>query len=503
VLAVLAVGWGAAAATDTFTVETAVLANDLTPPTTPTDLSAIPVAATQIDLSWTASTDDVAVAGYVVRRDGVAIATTTLTTLNDTGLLAETLYSYTVQAFDAASRYSSTSAAVATTTLAAPPPTPTSTPATTGGEEATRLTLAIRGVEIDTTTDTATVTFITNLPAQLQLRWGETIDYESGSLQSAVFRREHQSVVTALRPGTTYRVLIVAEGRDGSVVRVEQQFTTAGGSDRVAPVNVHNFQAVREEPGVRLRWQNPPDDDWARVRIMASDRFYPTSPDAGWFVYDGAGTSAYDDRPFTEGVRYYTAFAYDQAGNRSSGAVTFVAAAGALVPGQPSEPLPGDTAGRDLDLAVFQDGQLRPFGDDGFITLAADQPTRLRVPYQAVPEHLKAVVATIAPAADETQQFSFLLRITPEQDAYEAVIGALEVTGRYTLTLSLYDYDTRQIVTREIPLMVVGALPAYAFGLYGYRADLSWFAIALLLLPLAWLLLRWLQWFVGRRRESR
>src|SRR3989441_769044 len=52
---------------------------DITPPSVPTNLSASAVSSSQITLSWTASTDNVGVAGYQIYRGGSQIATTSLT----------------------------------------------------------------------------------------------------------------------------------------------------------------------------------------------------------------------------------------------------------------------------------------------------------------------------------------------------------------------------------------------------------------------------------------
>lgn len=104
------------------TVVGLTVTSDTTPPTVPTGLSATAVSSSQINLSWTASTDDVAVAGYVIRRDSNIIATTTGTgtTYSDTGLSPSTLYSYTVEAYDAVPNYSGESGSVSTTTHALP-----------------------------------------------------------------------------------------------------------------------------------------------------------------------------------------------------------------------------------------------------------------------------------------------------------------------------------------------------------------------------------------------
>jgi chitodextrinase len=72
----------------------------------PAGLSATAISSSQINLSWTASTDNVGVAGYRVFRNGNQIATVTTTSYSNTGLAASTAYTYTVSAFDAAGNVS-------------------------------------------------------------------------------------------------------------------------------------------------------------------------------------------------------------------------------------------------------------------------------------------------------------------------------------------------------------------------------------------------------------
>jgi hypothetical protein len=91
-------------------------------PTTPTALTAAVISASQITLSWTASIDDVGVAGYRVYRDGIQIAIVLSgTSYGDTGLTAATSYSYAVSAYDAAGNNSAQSISVSTTTQPAVP----------------------------------------------------------------------------------------------------------------------------------------------------------------------------------------------------------------------------------------------------------------------------------------------------------------------------------------------------------------------------------------------
>ncbi len=91
---------------------------DTTPPSTPTNVSATAVSSSQVDLSWTASTDNVGVAGYRVFRNSTSVGTSGSTSFSDTGLLPATTYAYSVAAYDAAGNTSLQSTAVTITTPA-------------------------------------------------------------------------------------------------------------------------------------------------------------------------------------------------------------------------------------------------------------------------------------------------------------------------------------------------------------------------------------------------
>ena len=94
-----------------------VVPPDTEPPTVPTNLTATAVSSSQINLSWTASSDNVGVTGYRILRGGAPAGTSATTTFADTGLAANTLYSYTVLAYDAAGYVSAQSSSASVTTL--------------------------------------------------------------------------------------------------------------------------------------------------------------------------------------------------------------------------------------------------------------------------------------------------------------------------------------------------------------------------------------------------
>ncbi len=79
------------------------------PPTVPQNLHGTGSTTSTISMAWDASTDNVAVVGYRVYRNGIQVGTTAGTTYTDTGLNYTTSYTYEVDAYDAVPSYSAKS----------------------------------------------------------------------------------------------------------------------------------------------------------------------------------------------------------------------------------------------------------------------------------------------------------------------------------------------------------------------------------------------------------
>jgi chitodextrinase len=86
-------------------------------PTIPDGLSATPASSSEIDLSWSVSTDSNGVAGYYVYRNDAQIATVSEPSFADAGLKPATVYKYNVSAYNAAGEASAKSANIFTTTF--------------------------------------------------------------------------------------------------------------------------------------------------------------------------------------------------------------------------------------------------------------------------------------------------------------------------------------------------------------------------------------------------
>jgi chitodextrinase len=85
---------------------------DKTAPTSPANLKVISVTSSTVQLDWDNATDNVGVTGYEVYVNGVKKYTSTASTIVANNLAANTSYSFTVKAVDAAGNISGTSNAV-------------------------------------------------------------------------------------------------------------------------------------------------------------------------------------------------------------------------------------------------------------------------------------------------------------------------------------------------------------------------------------------------------
>ncbi|MFD2703282.1 glycosyl hydrolase family 18 protein [Paenibacillus shunpengii] len=108
------------AASNAVTVKTSSTTppSDSTAPTVPANLTSTAQTTSSVSLSWAASTDNVGVTGYEVYNGGNLATTVTGTTATISGLAANTTYTFTVKAKDAAGNLSAASSALSVKTKA-------------------------------------------------------------------------------------------------------------------------------------------------------------------------------------------------------------------------------------------------------------------------------------------------------------------------------------------------------------------------------------------------
>ncbi|WP_395058000.1 endonuclease [Flavobacterium sp.] len=166
--------------------------SDTQAPTVPTNLVASSITSTSLNLSWTASTDNVGITGYDVYMNGVLRTTITSISTSITGLAGSTAYSFYVKAKDAAGNSSANSTTINATTLA---PADTQAPTSPTGLTASGITTTSINLNWTASTDNVAVS-------------GYDI-YMNGSLRTSV--TSTNTSITGLTAATTYSFYVKAK----------------------------------------------------------------------------------------------------------------------------------------------------------------------------------------------------------------------------------------------------------------------------------------------------
>ena len=286
-------------------------APDTTPPSVPTNVQASGITSTSVTISWTASTDNVGVAGYKVFRNGTQVATVTSgTSYQNTSLTPNTTYAYTVSAYDQAGNNSAQSSPVSATTLPLPDTTPPSVPTN----------LVASGITSTTVT----------------ISWSASTD-NVGVAGYKVFRNGTQVATvtsgtsyqnTSLTPNTAYAYTVSAYDQAGnnSAQSAPVNATTLPLPDTTPPSVPTNLVASGiTSTTVTISWSASTDN----VGVAG----YKVSRD-GYQIATTAQTSFVDTNLTPSTTYAYTVAAYDNAGNvsaTSSPALNVTTTAGSIL----------------------------------------------------------------------------------------------------------------------------------------------------------------------------
>jgi len=510
-LACLIPGASLWAQTDEFNIRV-FAGDDVEAPSTPTLISATPIAPTQIDLAWSSSTDNWIFGGYVLWRDGSPIATTTQTTYSDTGLSPETGYLYAVYAFDAAGNFSSSSNQLTATTTALATTTPTAT--STGQSEAT-LTIVLRDFSLVPSGTSALLRWGTNIPSRFTLRWGRTDAHSDGYITNDTYAKEHVTELEGLEPGSVYLYELIGYSPSGRAVTLKRgQFTTITDRENRVVANVERLTASVVGEDVTLRYEFPPNEAGARVRIVRSHLGFPIDPYDGAVVYEGVA-NRFDDIGALRvyGTEYYTVFVIGSDGTVSSGAVVlanrFTQDSNSGSGGTKATTSVPEVTGPEIllplldhnDIVITQGELVYTFLSDQ-VELSPDKPFTIRIAKEALPPHLKSIVVTLLDPTDQRRSYSFLLRLNKAATAYEATIAPLLVLGVSRLQVEVYDFEALVVGRYRIQLNFVPGLKEEKSVIFPDAfieplSHMSIFGLSLaLLILLLWLFIAW------RRRHT-
>jgi chitodextrinase len=265
-------------------------------PSTPSGVTGAAVSPSQINLNWSASTDNMGVTGYRVYRNGVPLTTlSNVTTYQNTGLNASTTYSYTVQSIDGAGNASGQSTAAILTTPAA---LDTTAPSTPTGLTATAVSISRIDLSWSASTDNVAVTGyrVFRNSALLITLGNATTTYQDRGLTA----------------GATYIYTVRALDAAGNVSGLSPtaSATTLTTPDTIAPTVPDNLAAVAVgDSQIALSWLASTDND-----VVAGYRVYRN----GAFLIQLADFTTYQDTGLTASTTYsYNVDAIDAAGNVS------------------------------------------------------------------------------------------------------------------------------------------------------------------------------------------
>lgn len=267
---------------------------DTRAPDPPTSLLAAAASDTEVNLNWTAATDNVGVTGYDVHRNGakVNMVTVTGTTYSDTSCTASSTYSYTVTARDAAGNISAPSNSAFATTLAAgtgdllPPTAPGSLSATATGSTSISLTwnastdnVGVLGYNVYRSTTqagapvkvgTSAVTSYSDTGLTASTPYYYTVKAYDGAYNESLASNQ-AAATTASAGSTTLRVRVVSEENDSRLEGV----TVVLGNSAGAFVSTARTDASGE-----VIFVNPPADATVTAAVISSN---PGNPN--WTEY--------------------------------------------------------------------------------------------------------------------------------------------------------------------------------------------------------------------------
>jgi chitodextrinase len=311
---------GSCSGTTAFTGTKAVSGGDITAPTAPTSLTGTVMSSSQINLSWSASTDNVGVFGYRLERcQGAScssfseIATPTTTSFSNTSLLVSTSYSYRVRAVDAAGNLSGYSNTYSATTQAGG-----------GGGDTTAPTVPTNLIGIAMSS------------SQINLSWNASADnigvtgYRVERCQGASCSSFNEIAAPAttsysntnLSASTSYSYRVRAVDAAGNLSGYSNTCSATtqaggGGGDTTAPTAPTNLTSTATSSSqINLSWTASTDNVGVTGYKVYGDDTNPITP--VWFIKSVTGISTSMAGLIASSQYCYRVSAVDAAGNESS-----------------------------------------------------------------------------------------------------------------------------------------------------------------------------------------
>jgi hypothetical protein len=323
------------------------------------------------------------------------------------------------------------------------------------------MSLGLRDFAITAAENSSLVSFNTDEYARAFVYWGETSDYEKGTISGVVYQKTHLIKIESLKPDTEYFLKMELVGGNG----VTEVYTTTFLTKEVPGTKVLQsiqFGATARENSIALTWSDF-SESGEQVRILRSAKFFPVDPYDGKVVYQGAGERGFVDTDVVPGVTYYyTLFVLDEFEHYSSGSVAKAAITQAPTPVfddiDYSPAYEDELMSVDLmDFSITQDGEIVSLSQGGMV-LDGDANIEITIPKSLVPLGIKAISISIFSQDYTMKADTYLLTLTPDGQYYKAVIGKVGKDGVYTIEINFFDTSNQLVKTIRVVVQVEGEI---------------------------------------------
>ncbi len=217
--------------------------------------------------------------------------------------------------------------------------------------------------------------------------------------------------------------------------------------DSIAPTNVSALKVETVETGIALSWKNPIDLDFNKVIIVKNDKHIPTSITDGTKIYEGTSTSYTDQNVSRESTYYYTIYAYDTVGNKSSGST---------ISSTPQEPTTGSKI---VEVANLGEGKQISVSINNFtsatlttndIHVYSEQTIDITVPAKTITEEIANPSQVQLIIGGQTYNMSY----DKETDTYKTKITSPSVKGAYDAQIQVTSATNQNELTLVMSVLV-------------------------------------------------
>lgn len=357
--------------------------------------------------------------------------------------------------------------------------------------------ISIYNLRVESGYTSATIYWTSSVSTISTIKWGENSEVGDGVLKSIIFAQNHQVEITNLKPGTIYYFTIESQDVGKRVATsLPQYFSTKSYRDTSFPLNPRNVDISADVPGITITWNNPPDPDFAYIRIMRHEDRFHGSPFSGTLVYEGNKESFLDSNVVPGKKYFYSLFARNNSGDFSSGvAVSQIAflqkyvapSSGGTTIQTGGGTIPVKIPGTLPIFFIYQHNQnVQVLDNKKIISVDGDKDTVI----DTVSETFSDDYLSLTDGADQVMG-EYLFLFNKDSGHYQSVLPPLQKSGNYGVKIYRYKGNNLVVIADGILNIKARILPQItSFCVTPYWYFIIILILFLIILILALLLLK-------------